>query len=1546
MNAIKANSFLTPATTIFMILAEGAVTDPRPNRIAAIPSSDAFESTLYTKDNIAPQLDSFELNMNDGYILMHFTETIKEDSFVPGRLTLYSDVSSAAGVVSHNIGVQSLVETNHADNVNSDYTTIRITLHKSDMDAIKNIPLLANKKGNTHISFGDNTFTDVDSNPLAGIASTDAKEAQEWFPDTTPPELDSFSLNMNDNTLTLNFNEPVDDSNVFYSAITIQSKKDINAATKVVLTGADSKVRSANGMVLTIGLKDADINKKTKDAGLAISDGTSFISMTNAFIDDMAGVDVKVIDDTDAQSTPVGGHTPDTTRPQLQSWDLDMTNARLTLSFLETMNIASLEVDKMTLQAAAIVDVTADSATGDVPTQVTLSTAAVVADSENGLHVVIQLTNDEMNELKRKNIGRTKATAWLVILADAIDDMSGEKVMPRTNGAANVMEVDAITFVEDRKNPAVNEFDLNMNDNYGTITLRLSETVDTATFKAGGLMLVSGKTYDKSCPCSKCFEDEYISSACTTTEDRICTLCEECAVGTFMANDCTSTANTDCQTCNTCDDGKYIVSLCSGTDDTTCGDCTDNCNQCTGSGAQCTQCGPGYFLNNQLCVSTCADGTYSNVDSTGAQTCFACDPLCKTCSGPTSNQCLSCNTPFNLDGSTCVNFCNLKTEVIEFKPEVGEGCLACDSSCGSCSGPATTDCLSCGANSVLTVDGDDKFCTEGNCVEGTFADSGTHQSIDGANVNVKCHTCAAGCQSCTAIDKCTVCASNTDVLENGECFASTIVSETKRLDDIAALSTFNANKYDGANRGDLTCSVSTTVDTFALDTAVSTTSSSNGNEISVDIGFTDSNQLKAQLLTGVSDTTTYLAVASTTVDDMNANNVDVVDHLTVSCPDPCFGTCTCDLQVLDVTTGGTFTKDQTNPELDEFDVDMDKTGLITMTFTETVDVDAINSEQFILQWQLNDATESVALAGSTVAAKEDLCYNAACSSDQDVLSETKCGQTRGCKWDATNAVCGDTHCGLVVEFTPTASVLNAIKFNRGLAITKETSYMSISNTPKAAITDMAGLPIDEIGTGAAKIAFTFNEDETKPTLVSYVLDLDNFKLSLSFSEVVDAVSVKETKIILEGADGKSTADGEVIDISLTLDDMNAIKKIKTLAADKDSTFLTFNTELVVDTATVPNAVVAVTHELALNHLPDTKGPVIEFFDLNMATGVLTLSFSETVLRDSITVAELSIQNAATNPAQKRPLAAATVQADDSHIIRMTLDVDDMNEIKRLDQTCTKTGGDCFLVATVDAAKDMTNINEVDTVVLAVSTSDTGYVEDTVDPKFVSFDLNMNDGELTIVFDETVDVSELNVASIELHTDKNAGNVQTVTLTKRTDAAPGGSLSSSVDGTTVVITIGVDDLDELKKDTSLAVADESSVFLTATLATIQDMNGRSLVGFANKPCRVGGFTPDLVRPILEGFALNMDTRTVTLTFSETMKASDLVATEFVLQNAAQSTGDESLRMIATGTKSEIDGPVLNFKFSEVDADFINIRTSLCTSETDCYLRLTENAAKDT
>jgi hypothetical protein len=220
---------------------------------------------------------------------------------------------------------------------------------------------------------------------------------------------------------------------------------------------------------------------------------------------------------------------------------------------------------------------------------------------------------------------------------------------------------------------------------------------------------------------------------------------------------------------------------------------------------------------------------------------------------------------------------------------------------------------------------------------------------------------------------------------------------------------------------------------------------------------------------------------------------------------------------------------------------------------------------------------------------------------------------------------------------------------------------------------------------------------------------------------------------------------------------------------------------------------------------------------------------------------------------------------------------------------------------------------------------------------------MNTGELTLVFDETVHVDDLVVGAITL---SDPVSSQSVTLTSAGSATEASS-SASEDGTTVIIDLGTTNLDDIKSKTQLAVATADSVKLTATATAIKDMNGRSLEPVSNKDCNV--FNKDEVRPTLESWELNMDERKITLTFSETMKALSLDATEFVLQNAAQSAGDDTLRAIASGVESTSDGTELSFVFSEVDADMIKIRTNLCTTAdatgTDCYIRLTEDAAKD-
>jgi len=72
----------------------------------------------------------------------------------------------------------------------------------------------------------------------------------------------------------------------------------------------------------------------------------------------------------------------------------------------------------------------------------------------------------------------------------------------------------------------------------------------------------------------------------------------------------------------------------------------------------------------QLKECQCLEGQY--VDSTGS--CQSCDPLCKTCLGPSTSQCLSCSENAFFDGTECAQ---------------------CDSSCATCSGATETDCLSC-----------------------------------------------------------------------------------------------------------------------------------------------------------------------------------------------------------------------------------------------------------------------------------------------------------------------------------------------------------------------------------------------------------------------------------------------------------------------------------------------------------------------------------------------------------------------------------------------------------------------------------------------------------------------------------------------------------------------------------------------------------------------------------------------------------------------------------------------------------------------------------
>ncbi|KAK7116541.1 proprotein convertase subtilisin/kexin type 4-like isoform X2 [Littorina saxatilis] len=108
---------------------------------------------------------------------------------------------------------------------------------------------------------------------------------------------------------------------------------------------------------------------------------------------------------------------------------------------------------------------------------------------------------------------------------------------------------------------------------------------------------------------------------------------------------------------------------------------------CTGTEAtDCMAC--KHFTNqtNRMCVASCGKGTYKDHTM-----CKECGESCRTCSGPTLVQCLSCypGVKFHPKHNTCAEDCMVGTYTDNIH------CLPCDKSCKSCRGPSAEDCLTC-----------------------------------------------------------------------------------------------------------------------------------------------------------------------------------------------------------------------------------------------------------------------------------------------------------------------------------------------------------------------------------------------------------------------------------------------------------------------------------------------------------------------------------------------------------------------------------------------------------------------------------------------------------------------------------------------------------------------------------------------------------------------------------------------------------------------------------------------------------------------------------
>ena len=143
------------------------------------------------------------------------------------------------------------------------------------------------------------------------------------------------------------------------------------------------------------------------------------------------------------------------------------------------------------------------------------------------------------------------------------------------------------------------------------------------------------------------------------------------------------------------------------------------------------------------------------------------------------------------------------------------------------------------------------------------------------------------------------------------------------------------------------------------------------------------------------------------------------------------------------------------------------------------------------------------------------------------------------------------------------------------------------------------------------------------------------------------------------------------------------------------------------------------------------------------------------------------------------------------------------------------------------------------------------IPDTTDPMIRSYTLDLNSGEITISFSETVDADTLKASEFTIHSSLNDSSPSYTFF-----QVSSTSYTNSSDGTSIVLQLSTDDLNAVKEDPLLATS-QANTYLSFTSDAIADMFNNNLVERNDSDAlNASLFIPDQTSPRLTDFSLNM------------------------------------------------------------------------------------------
>ena len=423
----------------YLVVAAGAISDTSTNGIEMIPLSIALQADSVTPDEIGSILLNFTLDLNNGELALTFDEPVDATSLNAPNVVITDSNENITITISLMVGTSASAVAN----------VLTITLTQQDLDRVK--PLTGSP---VFLRLLSGAVDDVFGNPVESIPISGALAPTNISSDTTRPQLLMFYLDLTNATLTLFFDEATDLTTVDLTQFTLQNLANDIATVSYSLTGGIVYLHPTVTSALVVDLSTPDLNEIYR-LQLCTGEGDCYATFMSVLVDDYAGNHVI------GRTLQVNIFSPDEVTPELEEFELfDLDSGTFVLRFTEIMRASSLNITGARLQSFL-----------ENPSSVlVLSGGSTI--SENGLTIVVELTANDLSQLKLDDRICTAFTnCYFNMPEGTLVDMAENPVQPSITRATS--------FIFDTSGPELVEFSLNLNT--GQMSLTFDEPVDPTT---------------------------------------------------------------------------------------------------------------------------------------------------------------------------------------------------------------------------------------------------------------------------------------------------------------------------------------------------------------------------------------------------------------------------------------------------------------------------------------------------------------------------------------------------------------------------------------------------------------------------------------------------------------------------------------------------------------------------------------------------------------------------------------------------------------------------------------------------------------------------------------------------------------------------------------------------------------------------------------------------------------------------------------------------------------------------------------------------------